>query len=268
MDKKDPNDYLRHNKDSWNKRTLAHVDSEFYDNESFVAGRNSLNPIELPFLKDIAGKRVMHLQCHFGQDSISLARMGAEVTAIDLSDEAIKQGRILAEKCGVSVRFICADVFDTLSHVDEPFDVVFASYGTIGWLPDIQKWAQIVSKLLRPGGELVFAEFHPMVWMYNDDLSEVTYNYFKDEAIIETNTATYTDSERPIAQTNVTWNHSLSSVVNALIQEGLTIGTLNEYDYSPYNCLAHMVEFEPGKFRVKHFKNYMPLVYLIHATKN
>lgn len=259
--------YLSHNKDSWNKRTIAHVDSEFYDNKSFIAGRNSLNPIELPFLQEIKGKDVIHLQCHFGQDSISLARMGAHVTAIDLSNEAISEANTLADKCGVDVDFICADVFDTLNHVDKKFDVVFASYGTIGWLPDINKWAQIVSSLLKKGGKLVFAEFHPVVWMYNDELTEVAYNYFKDEAIVETNTATYTDQETPIAQTNVTWNHSLSSVVNALIQQGMTIQTLNEYDYSPYNCLSNMEEFENGKFRVKQFKNYVPLVYLIHAEK-
>jgi 2-polyprenyl-3-methyl-5-hydroxy-6-metoxy-1,4-benzoquinol methylase len=160
------NNYLTHNKDSWNKRTLAHVDSEFYDNESFIQGRNSLNEIELPFLQDIKGKRVVHLQCHFGQDTISLARMGAEVTGIDLSNEAIDQARKLAEQCKVNAEFICCDVFDTLQHVAEKFDVVFASYGTIGWLPDINKWAHIVSSLLKPGGKLVFAEFHPVVWMY------------------------------------------------------------------------------------------------------
>lgn len=261
------NNYLNHNKDSWNKRTLSHVNSDFYDNKTFISGRNSLNTIELPFLKSIEGKQVIHLQCHFGQDSISLARMGAKVTAIDLSDEAISQAKELASKCGVDVNFICADVFETLNHVKQKFDIVFASYGTIGWLPDINKWAKVVSSLLVKGGKLVFAEFHPVVWMYNDELTQISFNYFKDEAIIETNTPTYTDQSTPIKQTNVTWNHSLSSVVNALIKQGMSIKTLNEYDYSPYNCLSNMEEFEAGKFRVKQFKNFVPLVYLIHAEK-
>lgn len=259
--------YLTHNKDSWNKRTVAHVDSEFYDTPSFIKGRSSLNAIELPYLQNIHGKEVIHLQCHFGQDTISLARMGANVTGVDLSDQAISEAHSLADKCGVKAQFICCDVFDTLQYVNQKFDVVFASYGTIGWLPDIQKWANIVGELLKPGGSLVFAEFHPVVWMYNDELTQVTYNYFKDEAIIESNTATYTDSDTPIKQTNVTWNHSLGSVVNALIKAGLEIKELNEYDYSPYNCLSNMEEFQPGKFRVVQFKNYVPLVYLISANK-
>ncbi|MFK7786603.1 MAG: class I SAM-dependent methyltransferase, partial [Crocinitomicaceae bacterium] len=164
-------DYLEKNKLSWNRRTEVHVDSEFYDNESFINGRSSLNSIELELLGDLAGKKILHLQCHFGQDTISLSRMGAEVVGIDLSDEAIRTAQKLATKTGQSTKFVCCDVYDLPNHLTEKFDIVFTSYGTIGWLPDLDKWANVVQHFLRPGGEFIFAEFHPVVWMFDDDFT-------------------------------------------------------------------------------------------------
>lgn len=260
--------YLDKNRDSWNKRAELHIGSEFYDVKGFLNGKSSLNPIELNLLGDISAKSILHLQCHFGQDTISLSRMGAEVTGVDLSDKAIELAKELAQKDNSSAKFICCDIYDLPNHLNQTFDIVFTSYGTIGWLPDLDKWAKLISKFLKPNGEFILVEFHPFIWMFNDDLSEITYNYFKDEPIIEVKDASYTDGKLTEKLEDVSWNHSLSEVMNVLISNGLRINSLDEFDYSPYNIFADSVEEEPGKFRVKKFGNKLPLVYSISATKS
>ena len=260
-------DYLAKNKESWNKRTLLHVDSDFYDNKAFIAGKSSLNSIELVLFGEVAGKKILHLQCHFGQDSISLSRLGAEVTGIDLSDQAIRTAQELAVKTGQTTTFICSDVYDLPNHLNEQFDIVFTSYGTIGWLPDIDKWANVVQHFLKPGGQFVFAEFHPVVWMFDDDFTKVNYNYFKDAPIIEIESGTYANPEADVKLENVTWNHGMAEVMMSLINAGLSIEEVHEFNYSPYDCLRHLEEFEKGKFRIKHFGNNIPLVYSIRAEK-
>ena len=261
-----PMDYIKINKESWNKRTEKHFDSEFYDNEGFVKSPNSLNSIELELLPDLKGKKVLHLQCHFGQDSISLSKLGADVTAIDFSENAIMKANKLNEMTDSDVRFICADVYSLPKVLKEEFDVVFSSYGTIGWLPSIEKWAGIVRSYLKPGGIFVFAEFHPVVWMYDNDFKDVIYNYFKEGEIVEEET-TYADDEKLESFNSVTWNHSLSSVINSLINQNLNLLVFNEFDYSPYDCFSGTEEFEKGKFRIKKFENKIPIVYALKMQK-
>ena len=263
---KDPN-YLDLNRRSWNDRVDIHMASEFYDMKGFMEGKTSLNPIELNMLGNIEGKSVLHLQCHFGQDSISLSRMGAKVTGVDLSDKAIDRARELAERCGTSARFICCDLYSLPEHLDEHFDVVFTSYGTIGWLPDLKKWARVVSRYLKPGGKFIFAEFHPVVWMFDDHFKKVAYNYFNDGPIIEKEEGTYAHREADLNPESVTWNHSISEVVNNLIQAGLHLEELDEFDYSPYNCFRETTEPSPGKYRIKHLQGLIPMVYTIKAVK-
>lgn len=262
-----PKDYIALNKDSWNRRTEYHVKSEFYDMDNFLKGNTSLNPIEEALLGNLNGKSVLHLQCHFGQDSISLSRMGANVVGVDLSDKAIDTAKQIASQTNSSAQFICCDIYDLQQHLDQQFDIVFTSYGTIGWLPDLNKWAGIISKYLKPGGQFVFVEFHPVVWMFDNDFEKVGYNYFNTGAIIETETGTYADREADLEQEYVCWNHSLSEVMGSLIQNGLTIRSFEEYDYSPYNCFRHTIEFEPKKYRIAHLDNKIPMVYSIVATK-
>ena len=260
-------DYIEKNKASWNNKTDYHINSDFYDMDNFLKGKSSLNDIELKLLGEITGKTILHLQCHFGQDSISLARMGAAVTGVDLSDKAISKATGIAKQLDATADFICCNIYDLPKHLDKKFDIVFTSYGTIGWLPDLDQWAAIVSKYLMPGGKFVFAEFHPVIWMYDDDFENVKYNYSKSDPIIETVSGTYADRSAPITTETVNWNHGISEVVNSLIKHGLEINILNEYDYSPYNCFNKTEEFEPGKFRIKHFGNMIPMVYAILATK-
>jgi SAM-dependent methyltransferase len=258
--------YLEINRESWNRRTEVHLTSEFYGVEAFLKGKTSLNEIELSLLGDVRGRSILHLQCHFGQDSISLSRLGAQVTGVDLSDKAIESAMQLAEKARVDTRFICCDVYSLPAHLNDPFDLVFASYGTIGWFPDLDRWAGVVSKFLKPGGQLVFAEFHPFVWMFDNDFQKVAYNYFNTGAIVETEDGTYADRSAPIRQQYVSWNHPISEVLNSLLAKRLSIDRFNEYDYSPYNCFNDMVEVTPGRYRIRAFGDKVPLVYALLAT--
>ncbi len=260
-------DYININKETWNKKTAVHIASDFYNNEAFLNGKSSLNHFEIDLLGDVSQKKILHLQCHFGQDTLSLARLGAKVTGIDFSDQAIEKAKEYSKQLDLDATFICCDVYDTPNYLDEKFDIVFTSYGTIGWLPDMDKWAAVVSHFLKPEGKFVFVDFHPVVWMFDDDFKEVFYHYFKSEPIIEEETGTYADKKASLIQKTISWNHSISEVVNALIENGLTIHSLNEYDYSPYNCFNGMEEFETGKFRIKIFENKVPLVYSIKASK-
>ncbi|MCB0733052.1 MAG: class I SAM-dependent methyltransferase [Bacteroidetes bacterium] len=260
-------DYRLINRAAWNKRTEVHLQSEFYDVAGFLNGKSSLNSIELNLLPDLTNKKVLHLQCHFGQDSISLARMGADVTGVDLSDKAIKAAQDLNSRAGTSCKFICCDLYSLPDHLSETFDLVFTTYGTIGWLPDITQWAQLIHRFLKPGGQLVFVEFHPVVWMFDDDFNTITYRYFNSGEIRETYSGTYTNRESGIEYASVSWNHGLSEVIQNLINAGLNIEHFGEYDYSPYNCFANTEEFEKGKFRIQHLRDSIPMVYSILASR-
>lgn len=259
--------YLDINRMSWNNRTDAHLNSEFYDLPGFLRGRNSLNEIELGLFDNLEGKTILHLQCHFGQDTISLSRLGAEVTGVDLSDKAIDSAQKIAEQTNANVHFICCDVYDLPNHLDQQFDLVFTSYGTIGWLPDLNKWAQVVSRFLKPNGKFVFVEFHPVVWMFDDNFEKVGYRYFNSGAIVETATGTYADKNSAIKQEYVMWNHSISEVVNNLIRNGLRITQLDEFDYFPYNCFKGTIEFEKNKYRIDQLEDKIPMVYAVVAIK-
>ncbi len=260
--------YIDINRQSWNRRTEVHLQSEFYDLNGFLDGKDSLNSIERNLLGDVAGKTILHLQCHFGQDSVSLSRLGAVVTGVDFSDKAIESARQIAQAAGSNARFVCCDIYDLPNHSDEKFDIVFTSYGTIGWLPDLDKWAQVVALFLKPGGKFVFVEFHPVVWMFDNDFEYIQYRYFKSGAIVETEQGTYADKSAALSLQSVSWNHSLSDVLNSLIRNGLQIDSLDEFDYSPYACFNKTVEFEPNKFRIRHLDDKIPLVYAISATKS
>jgi 2-polyprenyl-3-methyl-5-hydroxy-6-metoxy-1,4-benzoquinol methylase len=260
--------YIEINKKSWNSRVDTHVSSEFYDMENFLNGKNSLKSIELELLGDLKGKKVLHLQCHFGQDSISMSRMGADVVGVDLSDKAIDKAKEIACKLNANTRFIQCDIYDLKNHLSEQFDIVFTSYGTIGWLPDMNRWADIVSHFLKPGGQFVFVEFHPVVWMFDDEFEKVAYNYFNVEAIIENETGTYADRTAKIEQSYMMWNHDLGEVLTSLISSGLGIKQFQEFDYSPYNCFQGTEKITEDKYIIKHLGNRIPMVYALSAIKS
>lgn len=259
--------YLEINRQAWNKRTEIHVNSEFYNQEQFLKGKSSLNDIELNLLGDVTGKSILHLQCHFGQDTISLARLGATATGVDFSDKAIEQAKHIAKDTNANARFICCDVYDLPNHLNQKFDVVFTSYGTIGWLPDLNQWAGIISRFLKPNGTFVFVEFHPVVWMFDNNFEHISYRYFNSGAIEETNTGTYADKTADVVVSDVSWNHSIAEVLTSLLFNGLQITSFQEFDYTPYNCFHNTKEVEPKKFRIEHLDNKIPMVYALAAVK-
>ena len=146
-------------------------------------------------------------------------------------------------------------------------DIVFTSYGTVGWLPDSNKWASVISHFLKLSGTFLFAEFHPAVWMFDDSVEKVIYRYFNSDPIIEEEEGTYTDKSASIKETCITWNHGLSEIFNSLKNNNLIVEEFQEYDYSPYNCFQNLDEFEKGKFRFKEHGDKIPMVYLLKATK-
>ncbi|MBS3913639.1 MAG: class I SAM-dependent methyltransferase [Bacteroidetes bacterium] len=261
------NDYKEINRKSWNNRVYPHIESAFYDHEAFLRGKNSLKDIELHLLGNIQGKSILHLQCHFGQDSISLARMGATVTGVDISDVSILEAKKIATELHADATFICCDLYDLPNHLDQNFDIVFTTYGTIGWLPDIEKWANLISRYLKPAGKLIFADFHPVIWMFDNAFENIQYRYFKSDPIVETETGTYANRDSEIEVQSIGWNHGLAEVLQALIQNDLQLDEIREYDYSPYNCFANLTESEPGKFRIAHLENKIPMVYSILGSK-
>ena len=259
--------YIDINRHSWNNRTDVHMKSEFYDHEGFMNGRTSLNDIELNLLGDLNGKTILHLQCHFGQDSISISRLGGKVTGIDLSDIAITKAKKIADDLKANTNFICCDIYDLPNYLDEQFDIIFTSYGVVGWLPDLNKWAKIISRFLKPKGQFILVEFHPFVWMFDDSFKKIKYNYFNSGAIVESEEGTYADKSAEIKQEYVMWNHSLSEVINSLIQNELEINYFDEFDYSPYNIFDNSLKIEEKKYRIEHLGNKIPMVYSIVATK-
>lgn len=259
--------YIEINKNAWNLKTEIHIDSDFYDNEAFLNGKSSLKDIELNILGDIKGKSVLHLQCHFGQDSISLSRMGAKVTGVDLSDKAIEKAKEFAQKTNVDTEFISCDIFDLPNHLNKEYDIVFTSYGVIGWLPDLDKWAAIVSRYLKPEGKFIFVEFHPFIWMYDYDFKTIEYNYFNSGEIVEINKGSYTDKNADIEYSTVSWNHSTSEVLNSLIKHNIEINSFDEYNYSPYNCFKHLVKIDTDKYQITTFGDKVPMTFSVVGTK-
>ena len=258
-------DYIALNKKLWDDKVEHHIKSEFYQMDAFLKGKNVLKPVELNLLGEVQNRSILHLQCHFGQDTLSLARMGAKVTGIDLSPAAIEKARELNSQLQLDAAFYCCDLYDTRKHITQTFDIVFTSFGTIGWLPDLDKWAKVIKQSLKPEGKFVFVEFHPVVWMFDYDFSEIEYGYFKGDAIVESNEGTYADRTAPIKNTEVSWNHHLSEVFQALMNEGLKIEHFEEYNYSPHNCFKNMIETKPGEFMIEKEQGKLPLMYSIVA---
>ena len=260
-------DYRDINRQAWDVRTLQHLDSDFYDVKGWLEGKSSLCEIELALLGDLKGKSLLHLQCHFGQDTLSLARMGAQVTGLDLSPKAIGAARDLAEKAGLEARFIEGDVYQTTELVGAQFDWVFTTYGVLGWLPDMARWAKVVADSLKPGGEFLLVEFHPVVWMMDEGLEQITYPYMRSHVIANVED-TYTDTSDPQPMEMHTWNHGLAEVIQALLNEGLELNHFEEYDYSPYPIFADRNrQVAPSRFQVLGLEGKLPLCFSVRCRK-
>lgn len=259
--------YFDVNKVTWNEKVKIHSKSEMYDLEAFKKGKTSLMSYELNALGDVSGKSLLHLQCHFGQDTLSWSRAGAKCVGVDISDEGINLAQELNNELQLDATFVCCNVLDTSQYVSETFDVVFTSYGVIGWLPDLKPWAKMITERLKPGGLFYMVEFHPIVWMFDylDGQPIMKYGYMQDEVIYEEYEGTYANQDSKMLSKEYGWNHGLSEVVNALIEAGLQINYLNEYDESPYNVLPDLEQTKSGMYALTN-KLY-PLIFDIKATK-
>lgn len=255
------------NRKLWNERVRHHVGSKMYAMEDFRRGANSLSAKELELLGDVAGKHVLHLQCHFGQDTLSLARLGALATGLDFSEAAIDEARQLAVQLGLRVDFIQANVLDLQPELEHRFDIVFTSYGVLGWLPELEGWARNIARYLKPGGKLVLVEFHPAVWMFDNDFTHVAYSYFNRQLIEETDPGTYADPSAPINLVSHTWNHSLGETISALLGAGLRIERFEELDGSPHNCFARTVQGADGSYRIQGMQGKLPMVFAVVASR-
>ena len=262
--------YKKHfdtNKDTWNKKVKIHAESIMYDMDAFKKGKSSLKTYEKEALGNVAGKSLLHLQCHFGQDTLSLSRLGAKCVGIDLSDEGIKLAGELNIELGLDAEFVCCNVLDISKHISKQFEIVFTSYGVIGWLPDLTPWGKTIADRLESGGTFFMVEFHPIVWMFDylEDHAELKYGYQQKEPIYEEYKGTYADPESHMISKEYGWNHGLGEVVTALTKAGLIIEYLKEFDESPYNVLPDLTKTENGMYGTR--DRLYPLIYTIKAIK-
>ena len=256
------------NKETWNKRVALHAASDFYDVASFKKGQTSLTNFELKALGDVTGKSLLHLQCHFGLDTLSWSRMGATCTGVDISDAAIKYAQTLNDEISEDASFVCCNVLNTSKHIKETFDIVVTSYGVIGWLPDLKPWAQMISERLKPGGTFYIVEFHPIVWMFDYTVSPpvMKYGYQQRAAIYEEYTGSYAAPDAAIESKEYGWNHSLGEVISSLTAAGLKIEYLNELEQSPYNVFPDLVMNKNGMYELP--SKLYPLIFEVKVVKS
>lgn len=254
-------DYFEMNRIGWDRRAKAHIGSAFYDVKGFLAGKTSLREIELRELSDVAGRSLLHLQCHFGLDTLSWARKGAICTGVDLSPVAIEQAKSLAQQTNLGTRFVCSDIYGFQRGDCNPYDIVFTSYGAVCWLPDLHRWAEVISSNLAMGGVFYMVEFHPI----HDLLAGHSYFTSKKPDVEEE--GTYTENSSDAVAEFATWAHPISNVVNALLRHGIQIEALKEFPFCPYNCFDDLEEREPGRYYRSHKGLDIPMVYSLMGRK-
>lgn len=256
------------NRTMWNAWTKLHEKSSFYDVESFREGQTSLKHVELEEMGAVNGLDLLHLQCHFGLDTLSWGRLGAQVTGVDIAEEAINLARNLAEDIGVAATFIAANVLNLPDHLDRQFDRVFTSYGALNWIPDLSLWAQVVNHFLKPGGCFYLVEFHPLMSMLDDDGERFAYPYRQpDEALAMELTGSYAAPDATETHTCFEWFHGIGDIVTALASQGLRIDFLHEFLYSSYPCYPYLEADGPERYVWRGQPNSLPLMYSIQASK-
>ncbi len=244
-------EYFESNQKLWDQKTPIHLNSEFYDMEAFRAGKTSLNRDEIAHLgDDIAGKSLLHLQCHFGQDTLSWAKMGAKATGMDFSEKAIQQARALNDEMGLDATFIQSNVYDLKENLQGQFDVVFTSYGVLTWLPDLEEWASIVNHFLKPGGIFYIMEFHPALFMLDWDTGKITFQYFNSGSpYLEEAEGTYADPKSGLKAKEYFWCHSLHESIQPLLKQGFQLLDFQEYTDTPYNCMPNLKQLPDGYYQ-------------------
>lgn len=263
----DAGDWREVNRAWWDERAPHHVAGELYDVDGFRAGESRLRPFEQQELGDVAGRELVHLQCHFGLDTLSWARLGARVTGLDFSAPAIEAADRLADEAGLDARFVVADVYDAATVLGRTYDVVYTGIGALCWLPDIPRWARVVRDLLVPGGVLYLVEVHPIVDILGDEDLTVRYPYVHDEPIAEDEPGSYATAEGPAyANTAIrAWNHPLSRVIGSLLDAGLAIELFHEHPFTVYKRWPFMRADDDGRFWLPDEYPALPLLYSLRA---
>ncbi len=260
-------DYSAINKKWWNDVAPIHASSKLYDLASFKKGKSSLQSIETQEVGNVKGKTMLHLLCHFGMDTLSFARKGAIVTGVDLSDKSIVLAKKLSKEINIPAKFICSDVYDLPKVLDEKFDIIFTSYGVLCWLSNINKWAKIINHFLKEGGMFYIAELHPFTNMFSADF-KMEYNYFSKKPFVDDSAGTYTDWNADIKGSTYIWDHTISDVINALIQQGLKIEYVHEFPFTIYDQFpGFMQKNKKGQFVLKNKDMQIPLLFSLKATK-
>ena len=268
------NEYIQANRRHWDELVPIHERSEYYDVASFKAGACKLKPLELAELGDkVRTKTLLHLQCHFGLDTLSWARRGAIVTGVDFSPQAIEAARALAAECGIEGRFVLSDAYSLPENLDGQFDIVFTSYGALCWLPDLSRWAGVVSHFLAPGGAFYAVEFHAMAgtleWGEQVSDLDIRYPYFPtSEPLFFEDDGSYADRQAKLQnRATYSWPHPPSEVVTTLADAGLRIEFLHEFPYSIEKFFPSMEKRPDGQYQLTRHSESIPIMYSIMATK-
>jgi SAM-dependent methyltransferase len=266
------NKYFQTNKELWDAWTAVNAASELYDLEGFKKGTCSLLDIEVEEVGDVNGKNLLHLQCHFGMDTLSWARRGAKVTGIDFSGEAIRLARSLSQELNIPAYSVNCNIYNLPDYLSEKFDIVFTSGGAINWLPDLKRWAEIIAHFLKPNGFFYIREFHPVEYMFDDSkeklIPTLRYPYFySDEPIYCENEGNYANVDSKIKSINYEWSHHLGEIITSLIDAGLCIEFLHEFPFITYKSHPFLVQGEDGFWRYPELKGGLPLMFSVKAIK-
>jgi SAM-dependent methyltransferase len=257
---------------NWESRVPVHAGSPSYDLGGFAADSSALSHVvayDAPFLGDLTGLDVVHLQCHMGKDTLSLARLGARVTGVDFSPSALYEARRLAEMAGIdNARFIQSELYATGEVLGADFDLVYTGVGALNWLPSITGWAQVVAALLRPGGRLYVRDAHPMLVTIQDERTDdqlvVEWPYFEGRAMRWETATTYVD-DLPISEpVTYEWSHGLGQIVQAVLDAGLTLTALREHDFCDWKALPSMIEADEG-WVLPNGRERLPLMFTLEA---
>ncbi len=264
--------YLEVNRELWDQLTLEHKNTSFYDLEGFKAGKDRLRSIELAELGDIAGKSMLHLQCHFGMDTLAWARRGAVATGVDFSSNAIELAVSLAEELGIPASFVCSDIYYLREHLTGEFDIVFTSYGVLHGLPDINDWADIIAHFLKPGGIFYIVEDHPMFRVFRpkpgDEFRAERSYFFNPEPQRIEGTGSYANENKGFSGVSYIWDHSLGDIINALIRAGLVIEFLHEFPFAARAKFPFMVQGKDGWWRLPPPQHgTIPFLFSLQARK-
>jgi SAM-dependent methyltransferase len=264
-------EYLQANQKLWDQWTDEHENSPFYDLAGFKAGKDRLRSIELAELGDVSGKSLLHLQCHFGMDTLAWARRGAIVTGVDLSEKAITLARSLSQELNIPATFHCSDVAQLPDKLSGKFDIVFTSYGVLHWLQDLQQWGKIIAHFLKPNGIFYIIEDHPTFRLFTTAEKtriELANPYFFSETPEQVEmTGSYANDNKGEAVSFYIWNHGLSEVLNALIAAGLTIEFLHEFPYAARAKFPFMEKGADGWWRLPAQYVQIPFLFSLQARK-